>query len=115
MSDDNSPEAILLKTRELLKTIETAVAGLRLSLGVLMPVVVSATPQIPRALAEVVNAHDAVDEPLTNALGRIIEARAHLAVAQGAMPAFVRVRDRHRQAVVDLAAERRAEDGEKPS
>lgn len=115
MSDDATPEAILFKTRELLRTTTEAVAGLRLSLGVLMPVVVSTTPQIPRALTDAFSAHGRVDEPLTNALARLAEARAHLALAQAALPEFSRLREQHRQAALDLAAKRRAEGGEEPS
>ncbi len=111
----NASEKILLEARELLRTTTEAVAQLRLSFGPMIPVVVSSVPQIPRAIAEAMLAHQRVDEPLTNALMRLVEARAHLALAQAALPEFNRVREQHQQALVDLAASRRAEDGEKPS
>jgi hypothetical protein len=108
-------EETLRKLRELIKTTLEAAEALRDSLGALMPVVVSTTPEIPRAVAETLHAYHRADEPLTNAIARLVEVRAHLALAQPALAAFNALRASGTQKVVELAAERRAESGEKPS
>ena len=114
MSDDRSAD-VLLMARTHLRTIEEKIVALRRGLGRVLPVVVSSSPQVPAALEEALGAREALEEALAEALARLREARAHLAVAQPALAEYERVRAANHQKLLDLAAERRAESGGKPS
>ncbi len=122
MSEDHteaSVEAAMVQARDVLRSTANAIETLRSLLGGVLPVVAPSAAQATHTILEIVNARGRVEEALGNAAARLIEARAHLAVAQQALPPFLKLRASHQQAMMDLAAQRLAEkhadSGEKPS
>lgn len=107
-------EQVLAHLRETLKSATESIDLVRRATGGVVPVV-STVDRAARDAIEVLDAHARLDEALSQAFARVVEARAHLALAQPALEAFVKLRAAGRQAAIDLVAERRAEGGEKPS
>lgn len=113
-----SEENALLNAREILRSTTEAVSTLRDSLDTFLPVVAPTVAQAPGILRTVLDARSRAEEPLTHALARLTEARAHLAQAQQALGPYLDLRDKHREAAVEYAAEQIAKrhvGGEKPS